>query len=94
MELTNKRTNYSIQNANDFVKLSGEFGLSEENKIINFSGSLNKVADNTSIGSFWYSTTSEGKVNTNFNEVPSDVLSSVMTFVLDSVESAIAEIEK
>lgn len=94
MELTNKRTNYSIQNSNDFVKLNGEFGLSEENKIINFNGSLNKVEDGTSIGSFWYSTTREGKVNTNFNEVPSDVLSSVMTFVLDSVEGAMAEIEK
>lgn len=67
VEITNKRSTFSINNTVENLTLTGECTINDDKMITNFSGSFNK--DNMYTGSFYYSENENGKMNKNINDI-------------------------
>lgn len=70
LEITNKRSTFSIKNEVENIALNGECTVNDNKMITNFSGSFNK--DNMYIGGFYYSENENGKINKNLNDITAE----------------------
>ena len=69
MNLTNKRTMYSVANEDTNLKLTGEIIIGDTNAIANFNGSFFSLDGTTHMGGFSYSESGE-TCNKNFHGLP------------------------
>lgn len=83
MELTNKKIMYSVTNSSDTYKLNGSVTMSEDSKIENLSGNINK--DSESYGNFYYTESSDNKININLSGIPADSLTEAEQFIITTV---------
>ena len=87
MELTNKRVQYTIANADTNVALTGEITIVDDATISSFSGNLTKVSDSTGAGSFNYRETGD-TCDHNLYSCPKD-LTDEISLLIDSTVTAV-----
>lgn len=93
MELTNKRTQYSVKNTVNGITLIGEVSLNAEDKIQSISGNFRNEEDNY-VGDFYYSVNAEGKINKNINNIAADIEELACKTLGDTVAAINEEINK
>ena len=69
MNLSNKRTMYSVANEDSNLKLSGEMTIGDGNAIVSFNGSFSSLDGTTHMGGFNYNESGE-TCNKNFHSLP------------------------
>ena len=87
MELTNKREQYTVTNADATVSLVGEVLVTEGTTISSFSGNLTKVSDSTGAGSFSYREIGD-TCDQNLYSCPKD-LTDEISILIDATVTAI-----
>ena len=87
MELTNKRVQYTIANADANIALAGEITIVDDTTISSFSGNLTKVSDSTGAGSFSYREIGD-TCDQNLYSCPKD-LTDEINLLIDSTVTAV-----
>lgn len=83
MQLSNKQTIYTCVNTQDDLSLNGTVHLNETNRVTQFNG--NFTIDGEYAGDFYYSETTDGKINKSINNIPETHASVACDFVMDTV---------
>ena len=87
MELTNKRVQYTIANADTNVALTGEITIVDDATISSFSGNLTKVSDSSNAGNFNYRESGD-TCDQNLYSCPKD-LTDEISILIDATVTAI-----
>lgn len=74
---------YSVTNSNNTFSLSGTITINESTQVENFNGSITK--DSKMYGNFYYSETSDGKINFNLSNVSTEFITEVEQFIVTTV---------
>lgn len=69
--LTNKQTNYAIENVGETLKVTGTVSLAENGRIISFSGNFDTL-DGNYLGNFYYNENESGKSNKSISDIDTD----------------------
>ena len=69
--LTNKQTNYAIENIGETLKITGTVAVAEDKRIISFNGNFNTLEGNY-VGNFYYNENENGKSNRSINDTDTD----------------------
>lgn len=86
MELSNKRTQYTVINSNDKMKLVGELMINSDNLISSFNGQLYDVNDNY-VGEFYFNEPRLDVVNKNVSNVKASILSDSEDFITETIDT-------
>jgi len=69
--LTNKQTNYSIENEGQTLKITGSISVAENGRIISFNGNF-VTPESNYVGNFYYNENENGKSNRSVSDVDTD----------------------
>ena len=69
--LTNKQTNYTIENVGETLKITGTVAVAEDKRIISFNGNFSTLEGNY-VGNFYYNENENGKSNRSVNDTDTD----------------------
>lgn len=92
MILSNKRTQYSIEETGTTLSLQGEVNVNETTKLISMNGTF-KDANNAYLGSFNYSERENNNVDKNINGVSKDLISEAEDFLTATIQAIYTELE-
>lgn len=66
--LTNKQTNYSLENIGETLKVTGTVSFAEDGRIINLNGNF-QTLEEAYVGNFYYNENENGKSNRSISDV-------------------------
>lgn len=69
--LTNKQTNYSIENVGETLKVTGTVSFTEDNRIVSLNGTF-QTLEGAYVGNFYYNENENGKSNRSVSDVDTD----------------------
>ena len=69
--LTNKQTNYSVENIGENIKLTGTVAFAEDGRIISFNGTF-MTEQESYVGSFYFNENDNRKSNKSISDVDTD----------------------
>lgn len=69
--LTNKQTNYSVENIGENIKLTGTVAFAEDGRIISFNGTF-MTEQGSYVGNFYFNENDNGKSNKSISDVDTD----------------------
>ena len=69
--LTNKQTNYNVENVGETIKITGTVTFTEDGRITSFNGNFMTLQD-VYVGNFYYNENSNGKSNRSVSDVDTD----------------------
>lgn len=71
ISLTNKQTNYAVENEGQTLKVTGQVSFTEDKRIISFNGSILTLEGNY-VGNFYYNEGENGKSNRSLSDTDTD----------------------
>lgn len=92
MTLSNKRTQYSVEETGANLSLQGEVNVNDTAKTISMNGSF-KNANGEYVGSFNYSERENNNVDKNINGVRKELVSEAEDFLTATIQAIYTELQ-